>query len=326
MILFFLRLLILRSCFIVIADEAHKIKDPSAKVSQSLGLFSTKRRIGLTGSPLPNNVLEYYAVMDWVAPGYLGNPIQFKAKYAEPIQLAQYTDSSNEEKREGQRKLAALSRFLEPKVHRASIDAIKADIPPKEEYFITLSLTTHQIMVYNAYVDAVREKIDDATRMTFFGWFGQLTLLLNHPVLFLRKIDEQNRVTSQDKPAEKTTSSASAHELEDIHLATDRRVPGVKVRSQLLDSALKFYRDLERWGELDDPTLSYRTELTQEIVKKSVEKGDKVLIFSQTIPTLRYLEQMLKKMRYKSAASMAARPLLLVREPPFISTQLLIAT
>ena len=42
---------------VVVADEAHIIKDKDAKISEALNRIRTRRRIALTGSPLQNNLI-----------------------------------------------------------------------------------------------------------------------------------------------------------------------------------------------------------------------------------------------------------------------------
>lgn len=47
---------------ILVCDEAHMIKNHKADITQALRQVRTHRRIALTGSPLQNNLIEYYCV------------------------------------------------------------------------------------------------------------------------------------------------------------------------------------------------------------------------------------------------------------------------
>ena len=42
---------------LIVADEAHVIKDKNSKINKALEKVRTKRRIALTGSPLQNNLI-----------------------------------------------------------------------------------------------------------------------------------------------------------------------------------------------------------------------------------------------------------------------------
>ena len=47
---------------ILVCDEAHMIKNTRADTTQALKQVKCQRRIALTGSPLQNNLMEYYCV------------------------------------------------------------------------------------------------------------------------------------------------------------------------------------------------------------------------------------------------------------------------
>jgi len=58
---------------IVILDEAHlMLKNSKSEISKALSAMATMRRILLTGTPMQNNILEYYQMANWTSPGCLG--------------------------------------------------------------------------------------------------------------------------------------------------------------------------------------------------------------------------------------------------------------
>lgn len=57
---------------IIIADEAHMMKNAAAAITLAASQFRSKSRIALTGSPLANNVEEYHTMIEWVSQNYLG--------------------------------------------------------------------------------------------------------------------------------------------------------------------------------------------------------------------------------------------------------------
>lgn len=107
---------LLESPSVVIADEAHKMKNSKSGIGRLAPQFKTQSRIALTGSPLANNLTEYYAMIEWVAPGYLGDIAEFRAYYEKPIQDGNYADSTAYEKRRALKKMEALKVDIDPKV------------------------------------------------------------------------------------------------------------------------------------------------------------------------------------------------------------------
>jgi len=73
-------------------DEGHVIKNPKNKLPIALHKVLTKRRLLLSGTPIQNNLMEYYHMVDWVRPGLLGTPTEFTEKFYTPIDQGQSSD------------------------------------------------------------------------------------------------------------------------------------------------------------------------------------------------------------------------------------------
>ena len=70
---------------ILVCDEGHVLKNDRTKLFKALFEIETKRRILLTGTPLQNNLKEYYILVNFLRPGFLGDRDYFKKEFDEPI-------------------------------------------------------------------------------------------------------------------------------------------------------------------------------------------------------------------------------------------------
>ena len=66
---------------IVIADEATKISNHTAKQSKLIKKLRAKRRIAMTGTPISNRANEVWNIVDFCQPGVLGDYWSFQQKY-----------------------------------------------------------------------------------------------------------------------------------------------------------------------------------------------------------------------------------------------------
>ena len=291
---------------LVIADEAHQMKNPKSAINQAASRFKTLSRIALTGSPLNNHLEEYHTMVDWIAPGYLGSMVQFKAKYSEPISEGLYAESTPLERRTALRKLHVLKRDLDPKINRADISAIEKDMTTKTEYFITIPLTDLQKEAYNTYVQYMKQTFSTRGRgaqAKLWAWVAMLQILCNHPKCCYDKLcARQSKLL--EKPAANGDEPVTENEVQSEKENPDVESPfpddvAIDTQGPMLEAMQKVLEVFNRATDTDRLTnhnLSYRTWLVHDIVAEAVKIRDKTLIFSHSIPTLNYLEQMLSTM------------------------------
>lgn len=266
---------------IIVADEAHKMKNPSSGISRAAVQFRSKSRIALTGSPLANNLTDYFTMVDWIAKGYLGEFPEFKANYVEPIEEGLYVDSTHYERRRSLKKLQVLKEILEPKVNRADITALQGDLPPKVEFVITVPLTELQRAAYDSYVDSVVQGKVEVGTARLWSWMAILGLCNNHPACF------RDKLLSRANEAQRAGSSMDEMQPGDEPITQ----AGIPDSEKLVSEQERLFANVSDMKALN---LSYRAHLLYRIIDESIKAGDKVLVFSHSIPTLDYVEHVLK--------------------------------
>ncbi|GAB7362184.1 hypothetical protein MBLNU230_g2210t1 [Neophaeotheca triangularis] len=292
---------------IVIMDEAQAIKNKNSSLTQLAHRLETPSRVALTGTPMSNNLGEAFALVNWVAPGYLGDEADFRDRYQGPIEAAGFADATYGEVRKGNKRLHILWHQIAPKVNRADITVMKGALPPKVEFLVTVPLTEVQDAAYRKFVQVLltgRNADEQVGQTTLFSWLATLALLTNHPFAYREKLKTPKYVASkakkgktrQEKVTDDTTEIAvdgaqegadnpeAEHEAEQI-FDVDMYTLGFKE-----DTVVGLLEDLT--SSLDQ-SLSAKTAILTQILQHSEAVKDKVLIFSQSLPTLRYLKQLL---------------------------------
>lgn len=195
------RRLLLEGTSLIVADEAHRVKDLGSKISKAVKLFKTTSRIALTGSPLSNNLTEYFSMIEWISPGYLGDQVEFTAHYVEPIHQGNSSDCTGEERRLARKKLRALQELLDPKIHRRDVTVLKGNLKPKIEFMIKIPLTDVQFEAYIAFVNLFCRKEGSVNNTSLWAWMHKLTLLCSHPSPFWKTLlkDNQGHQSPTDK-------------------------------------------------------------------------------------------------------------------------------
>ncbi|PIA91404.1 Transcriptional regulator ATRX [Cercospora beticola] len=289
---------------LVVADEVHTLKNAKAKVTQAAARICTESRIGLTGTPMSNNVDEIYSLVSFAAPNYLGEKMWFNQQYSNPIAQGNRKDSEPYEVRKMLKKLAVLRNQIEPKVNRADIYVLRGSLKPKTEFVIMMPLSNIQRVVYNKYLQALRKdtnNLDGVIPQTrIFAWLAALTLLMNHPLAFKRKLLDPPKAKSKTKKSKREStppasdSGSVAPSAENDAGAED--YGSIDDAVQSLSFSDKVKKDMV--ADIDDearPEYSKKMAMLLIILRLAEKCGDKVLVFSGSIPTLDIVEEVIKQ-------------------------------
>ncbi|KAI8292373.1 Protein CHROMATIN REMODELING 20 [Colletotrichum sp. SAR11_240] len=273
---------------LVVADEAHKLKNPDSKIGLAASQFRTQSRIALTGSPLANSVEEYYYMIDWVAPRYLGPPSEFRDLYTRTIQEGLYEDSTRSQFRMAKKQLAVLEKTVAPKAHRATIKSLsKNDLPQKTEFILTVPVTDLQARLYDAYLQSARGDADQQVSSRILGIVSNLGLIVNHPRCWQNKLAQERRLDTSKNPSNRSANLALSPAVVSSGLKMMNR-PKVDIQSAVL---------------------SWKTRLLVAILAESEKVKDKVLVFTSSIPTMDYLENLLRQQKRKVARLDGSTPI-----------------
>ncbi|KAF9612310.1 hypothetical protein IFM89_038913, partial [Coptis chinensis] len=287
---------------ILVCDEAHMIKNTRADVTQALKQVRCQRRIALTGSPLQNNLMEYYCMVDFVREGFLGSSLEFQ----NPIENGQHANSTSNDVKVMNQRSHILHEQLKGFVQRMDMNVVKKDLPPKTVYVIAVKLSPLQRKLYNRFLDehgfrkikVSGEKI--VRRRCFFAGYQALAQIWNHPgVLQLAKEHKNHLKPEYAMENFLVDDSSSDDNLEGDMQNGEKQVTKNEFAHRKSDNVFlheDWWKNLIKDETYKEVEYSGKMVLLLQILSMSSAEGDKALVFSQSLTTLDLIEHYLKKL------------------------------
>ncbi|XP_028027063.1 transcriptional regulator ATRX homolog isoform X4 [Bombyx mandarina] len=184
---------------LVVCDEGHLLKNEKTSLSQSMNKVKTLRRIVLTGTPLQNNLKEYYCMVQFVKPNLLGKYNEYLNRFVNPITNGQYTDSTEHDIRVMKRRSHVLHKMLDGAVQRRDYGVLAPFLPPKHEYVLFITLSEVQVKLYQHYLENYsRRPMPGKSSGFLFPDFQSLQRIWTHP-LVLKYNSERYEIMQQKK-------------------------------------------------------------------------------------------------------------------------------
>ncbi|XP_041475305.1 DNA excision repair protein ERCC-6-like 2 [Lytechinus variegatus] len=282
----------------VFVDEVHKIKEPSALITQALKEISTNKRYGLTGTALQNKMGELWCVLDWANPDCLGGWREFKQEYEQVITTGQKYNASKREladARQVAKKFAALrSKWM----IRRTKSLIAHQLPTKDENVVFCKLSSFQLDVYRALLESDDMKLvleqknpcdcrsglkrgrccykqndrREGIKSLTFGLMSLLIKVSNHISLLM---PDASKSKKQREKSLRYCEIAFAKQPQFVELSREAR-----------------------FATLSDPTYCGKMQVLEKLLRVFKRENNKVLLFSSYTQLLDILEMFMKTTFY----------------------------
>ncbi|XP_007539936.3 DNA excision repair protein ERCC-6-like 2 [Erinaceus europaeus] len=274
----------------VIVDEAHRIKNPKARVTEVMKALKCNVRIGLTGTILQNNMKELWCVMDWAVPGILGTKTHFKKQFSDPVEHGQRHTATKRELATGRKAMQRLAKKMSGWFLRRTKTLIKDQLPKKEDRMVYCSLTDFQKAIYQTVLETedvtlILQSSEPCTcssgrkrrnccyktnshgetvKTLYFSYLAVLQKVANHVALLQTAGTSKQQETLIKRICDKVFS----------------RFPDFVQKSK--DAAFE---------TLSDPKYSGKMKVLQQLLNHCRKNKDKVLLFSFSTKLLDVLQQ-----------------------------------
>ena len=179
---------------LAVFDEIQNIKNPRTLGYTAAESLQAQIKLGVTGTPIENSLMELKALLDLTLPGYLGTDQDFETRFVKETAPAHLPSM----------KLDRLSKLISPFVLRRRKDTVLDDLPEKIEDIRTCRLSDDQVKLYRdaistrgkGLVQILRSDEEAVPYMHIFALLGLLKQICDHPALVEGAIEDYDRYAS----------------------------------------------------------------------------------------------------------------------------------
>ncbi|KAM0895634.1 hypothetical protein ACQ4PT_023723 [Festuca glaucescens] len=174
------------SCDLLICDEAHRLKNDQTLTNKALAALPCTRRILLSGTPMQNDLEEFFSMVNFTNPGVLGDAAYFRRHYEAPIIRGREPTATAEEKKLGSERSGELSAKVNQFILRRTNALLSNHLPPKIVEVVCCKLSPLQMALYNHFIHSKNVKrliSEEAKQSKVLAYITALKKLCNHPKL-----------------------------------------------------------------------------------------------------------------------------------------------
>ncbi|KAF1737038.1 DNA repair protein rhp54 [Beauveria bassiana] len=137
---------------LLFCDEGHRLKNGDSNTFNALNNLNVSRRVILTGTPIQNDLTEYFSLTSFANPELLGSRLEFRKRFEIPILRGRDADASEEDKQRGDACTTELLGIVNKFLIRRTNDILSKYLPVKYEHVVFCNLAPFQLDLYNYFI------------------------------------------------------------------------------------------------------------------------------------------------------------------------------
>ncbi|MEI8301590.1 MAG: DEAD/DEAH box helicase, partial [Chlamydiota bacterium] len=176
---------------ITVFDELQVAKNAGSQIHKVLKTLKSRMKIGLTGTPIENHLMELHSLFDIILPNYLPSEAAYKELFIAGI-----------EKNQDLEKKQLLTKMVHPFILRRKKEEVLQDLPEKTEEIAYVDLSDEQKKMYREACQKQKERIfseideGQLPYMHVFALFNVLKQICDHPALINKDIENYEKYSS----------------------------------------------------------------------------------------------------------------------------------
>ncbi|PGH26600.1 hypothetical protein AJ80_01729 [Polytolypa hystricis UAMH7299] len=169
---------------LLLCDEGHRLKNGDSLTFTALNSLNVDRRVILSGTPIQNDLSEYFSLLSFANPNILGSRSEFHKKYEMPILRGRDADGTDEDRKRGDECVVELLKVVNRFIIRRTNDILSKYLPVKYEHVVFCNSAPFQMDLYKHFIQSpdikslLRGKGSQPLKA-----IGILKKLCNHPDL-----------------------------------------------------------------------------------------------------------------------------------------------
>lgn len=169
---------------LLLADEGHRLKNGDSLTFTALDSLNVKRRVILSGTPIQNDLSEYFSLLNFANPGLLGTRAEFRKNYELDILRGRDADATDDQVKLGETKLNEMAKLVGPLIIRRTNDILSKYLPVKYEHVVFCKLAPIQHGLYKYFISSPEiKKLLRGVGSQPLKAIGLLRKLCTHPDL-----------------------------------------------------------------------------------------------------------------------------------------------
>ncbi|TFY63289.1 hypothetical protein EVJ58_g3339 [Rhodofomes roseus] len=194
---------------LLLCDEGHRLKNSESQTFQALSGLNVKRRVILSGTPIQNDLSEYFSLLSFANPNFLGSKNDFRKNFENAIIRGRDADASDAIKAESEKKLKELGALVSKFIIRRTNDLLSKYLPVKYEQVVFCGLSEFQLSLYRLFISSpeIQALLRGADSQPLKA-INILKKLCNHPELL--DLPKDLRGSEKLLPADFTGAGSSA--------------------------------------------------------------------------------------------------------------------
>lgn len=139
---------------LLLCDEGHRLKNSESLTFQALDAINVKRRVILSGTPIQNDLSEYFSLLNFANPNLLGTKNDFRKNFENIIIRGRDADATDKDKAECEKKLKELGELVSKFIIRRTNDLLSKYLPVKYEQVVFCGLSDFQLQLYRLFISS----------------------------------------------------------------------------------------------------------------------------------------------------------------------------